>query len=88
MRPVSVWETRSSSPCTAAAIVAQPLVVHHEGLDFVLGERGVFGVEFGLEVFLRGFEPGFGVRLLVEQGGVVFEGLAFLDVVGVIANFL
>ena len=51
----------------------QPFVIHHERLDLVLGELGVLGVELGVEVFLRGFEPGFGVRLLVEQGGVVFR---------------
>ena len=66
----------------------QPFVVHHEGLDFVLGELGVFGVELGFQVFLCGFQPGFGVRLLVEQRGVVFKRLALVGVVGVFADFL
>ena len=52
----------------------QPFVIHHEGLDFVLGERGVFGVELGFEVFLRGFEPGLGVGLLVEQVRRILRG--------------
>ena len=62
----------------------QPFVVHHERLDFVLGELGVFGVELGVEVFLRGFEPGLGVGLLVEQRGVVFERLALIGVLRVL----
>ena len=66
----------------------QPFVVHDEGLDFVLGEGGVFGVELGFQVVLRGLEPGLGVRLLVQQVGVVFEGLAFLGVIRVAADFL
>ena len=33
-------------------------------------------------------EPGLGVGLLVEQRGVVFEGLAFVGVVRVAADFL
>ena len=45
----------------------QPFVVHHEGLDFVLGERGVFGVELGFEVVLRGLSRALSVGLLVEQ---------------------
>ena len=55
----------------------QPFVVHHEGLDVGLGERRVFGVEPGFEVFLSGLEAGLGIGLLVEQRGVGFEGLAF-----------
>ena len=66
----------------------QPFVVHDEGLDVGLGERGVFGVELGFEVVLRGLEPGLGIGLLVEQRGVGFEGLAFVGVVGVAADVL
>ena len=66
----------------------QPFVVHDERLDFVLGELGVFGIELRIQLFLRGFEPGFGVRLLVEQGGVVFQGLALVGVVRVLADLL
>ena len=66
----------------------EPFVVHDERLDLVLGERGVFGVEPGFQFFLRGFEPGFGVRLLFEQGGVVFQGLTLIGVVRVLADFL
>jgi hypothetical protein len=62
----------------------QPFVVHHEGLMSVLGERGVFGVELGFQVVLRGLEPGLGVGLLVEQRGVGFEGLAFFGIVRVL----
>ena len=66
----------------------QPFVVHDEGLDVGLGERGVFGVELGFEIVLRGLETDLGVGLLVEQRGVGFESLAFLGVVGVAGDFL
>ena len=67
---------------------SQPFVIHHEGLDLGLGECGVFRVELGFEVVLRGFEPGLGVSLLVELRGVGFEGLAFVGVVFVLADLL
>ena len=66
----------------------QPFVVHDDGLDLGLGERGVLGVELGFEIVLRGLEPGFGVGLLVEERGVGGEGLAFLGVVGVAGDLL
>lgn len=66
----------------------QPFVVHHERLDAVLGKLGIFGVQFGVQVFLRGFEFGSGVRLLVEQFGVVFQCLSFIGVIRVFADFL
>ena len=66
----------------------QPFVVHHKGLDFCLGERGVLGVELGFKIVLRGLEPGSGVGLLVEECGVGIEGLAFVGVVLVLADFL
>ena len=45
----------------------QPFVVHDEGLDVGLGERGVFGVELGFQFFLRGYANG-----VAASGTMVF----------------
>ena len=66
----------------------QPFVVHHESLDFVLGESGIFGVDLGFEVFLRGFETGLGVDLLIEHGGVGFQHLTLVGIVRVFGYLL
>ncbi len=83
-----VCETRSSSPCTAAATVGEPLVVHHKRLDLVFRKLGIFGVDLSLQFFLCGSKPDFGVHLLVEQRNVFFESLALVGEVRVLADLL
>ena len=49
---------------------------------------GYLASSLRVQVFLRGLEPSLGLGLLVEQSGVVLQRLAFIGVVGVLADFL
>ena len=49
---------------------------------------GYLASSLAVEVFLRGLEPGLGVGLLLEQRSVVFERLALVGVVRVVADLL
>ena len=54
---------------------SQPFVIHHERLDFVLGQLAILRRDLGLQVLLRIFNLIVGFGFLLNQGQVYGAGI-------------